>query len=158
MPYNYVVPANSILVHGVPLNEEFIAAPGSAILPGDVVEFDVSYCADGEAKIVESPANSENTIGIAIPSHEGDVDDVYAVNDPVRVINGDVIVRLRLAANNAITCGDNLKTAASGEVQELDCEAGTDDPDENACLLVARARVSMASATVVQWLLAKLFI
>ena len=158
MPYNYVVPANAILVHGVPLNEEFIAAPGSAILPGDIVEFNTQYCADGEGKIVESPANSEHTLGVAEQSHEADRDTVYTAGDPVRVINGDIIVILRLAAGNAITCGDNLKTAASGEVQELDCEAGTDDPDENACLLVARARVSLGSSTLVQWILAKLFI
>ena len=158
MPYNYVAPANGILVHGVPLNEEFIAAPGSAILPGDLVEFDTGYCADGEAKIKEAAANSEHVLGVAEQSHEGDRDDVYTVADPVRVINGDIIVLLRLAANNAITCGDNLKSAASGEVQELDCEAGTGDPDENACLLVARARESKASATVVQWIIAKLMI
>lgn len=158
MPQNYVMPANAILVHGKPLDEEFEAAPGSAILPGDLVEFNTSYCADGLAKIKECAALSEHALGFAELAHDGDKDDVYTAGDAVRVLNGDIIVAARLAAGNAITCGDNLKPADSGELQELDCEAGTSDVDENACLLVARARMSLASATTVQWLIVKCMI
>lgn len=150
-----MLPANAILIHGVPLWEEFEAAPGSAILPGDVVEFNRSYCADGEAKIKECAANSELFLGVAEQSHEGDKDDAFSAGDQVRVMNGDIIVALRLVASQAITCGDLLKPAASGEVTVLDCEAGTTDPAENACLKCAQARQSKASATTVQWLAAK---
>ena len=162
MAQNYVMPANAILIHGKPLDEEFEAAPGSAILPGDLVEFNTAYCADGLAKIKECAALSENALGFAEQAYNGDKDDVYTITDgvgqAVRVMNGDIILAARLAAGNAITCGDNLKPAASGELQELDCEAGTDDPDDNACLLVARARESVASATVVQWIIVKCMI
>lgn len=151
------MPAQTILIHGVPLWEEFTAAPGSAILPGDVVEFNRSYCADGLAKIQECAANSELFLGVAEVSHEEDhdEDDAFAAGEQVRVMNGDIIVRLRLNANQAITCGDLLKPAASGEVTILDCEGGTHDPDENPCLKCAQARQSKGSATVVQWLIAK---
>lgn len=157
MPQNYVMPANAILIHGKPLDEEFEAAPGSAILPGDLVEFNTAYCADGLAKIKECATLSEHALGFAEQAYDGDKDDVYAAGEAVRVMNGDIIVAARLAAGNAITCGDNLKPAASGELQELDCEEIL-DVENNACLLVARARMSLASATVVQWLIVKCMI
>ena len=158
MPQNYVMPANSIIVHGKPLDEEFEAAPESAILPGDLVEFNTDYCADGLVKIKEAAVNTERALGFADTSHEEDDDHVYVAGEAVRVMNGDIVLKARLAAGNAITCGDNLKPAASGELAELDCEAGTSDPAENACLLVGRARMSLASATTWQWLIIKCMI
>ena len=158
MPQNYVAPANAILVHGKPLDEEFEAAPGSAILPGDLVEFNTSYCADGLAKIMECAVDSQNALGFAEQSHEDDRDDVFIAGEAVRVLNGDIIVSARLAAGNAITCGENLKPAASGELAELDCEMAATDSSHNACLLVARSRESLASATVVQWIIVKCMI
>lgn len=155
MPQNYVMPANSILIHGVPLWEEFEAAPGSAILPGDLVEFDTRYCADGEAKIMECAEGSEDFLGVAEQSHAGDADDAFSAGDQVRVMSGDIIVRMRLEAGNEVTCGDLLKPAASGEIQPLDCEAGTHDPADNPCLLAAQARASYSSATLVQWVIVK---
>lgn len=152
------MPANAILIHGKPLDEEFEAAPESAILPGDLVEFDTAYCADGEAKIKECAALSEHALGFAEQSHDEDKDHAFEAGEAVRVMNGDIILAARLAAGNTITCGDNLKPAASGELQELDCGPELWDADENACLLVARARESKASATVVQWIIVKCMI
>lgn len=155
MPQNYVMPAKSILVNGVPLMHEWEAAPGSAILPGDVIEFNTAYCSDGEQKIMESPANSEYFLGVAICEPWGDRTTVHSAGDQVRVYSGSIVVVLRLAAGNAVTCGDNLKTAASGEVQELDCEAGTDDVDSNACLRLGRVLNTYASLTVFQFIIVK---
>jgi len=156
MPQNYVLPANAILIHGVPLNEEFEAAPGSAILPGDIVCFGTNYCDGGNPRIKECPANHEKFLGVAEQSHEGDRDDVFTAGDQVRVLDGDIIFAARLAANITIICGDLLKTAASGEVTKFNCELVTSDPgNNNACLLVAQSRESKASATTYQWLIAK---
>jgi hypothetical protein len=158
MPQNYVMPANAILVNGVPLRHEWEAAPGSAILPGDLVEFNTNYCTHGEAKIKEAAALSELVLGVADvePWHPKTV--AYDAGDNVKVISGNIVVVLRLAAGNDVVCGDLLKPAASGEVQILDCEDGTDDPDENACLKMAQALNTYASATVMQFIIAKLFI
>jgi len=157
MPQNYVLPANAIKINGDPFEEEFEAAPGSAILPGDVVEFNTSYCANGEAKIKECAANSETFLGIAEQSHEGDKDDVFTAGDAVRVLSVKGVFAFRLAAaSGVIVCGDLLKPAASGEVTLLECETGTHDPAHNACLLVAQARETKSNSTVVQWIIAKI--
>ena len=155
MPQNFVLPANAVLIHGQPLLYEFEAAPTSAILPGDVVEFNQAYCANGEAKIKECAANSELFLGIAEQSHEGDRDDVFSAGDQIRVFAGVFVGAMRLAAANEITCGQLLKPAASGELAALDCEAGTHDPAENPCLLAAQALESKASATGMQWIIAR---
>jgi hypothetical protein len=160
MPQNYVLPANSIKIDGQPLIYELEAAPGSAILPGDVVEFNTSYCTDGMAKIKECGVNSEVFLGVAeqgminqglSTAKFGDVDEVFAAGDIVRVMAGVFVFKGRLAAGETITCGDLLKPAASGELAKLTCESGTSDPDENACLKAAQALTSYSSATVFQF-------
>jgi hypothetical protein len=158
MPQDYVIPANSIKVNGVPLRHEWEAAPGSAILPGDIVEFDTNYCTGGHSKIKECAANSEFAVGVAEVEPLNEKTDAYDASDQVRVLSGNIVVALRLAAGNAVTCGMNLKPAASGEVAVLDCEAGTNDVNSNACLRVAQALESHASATVMVWLVCKLLI
>ena len=158
MPQNYVLPANGILINGVPLRHEWTAAPGSAILPGDIVEFNTGYCADGEAKIMECAANSEFALGVAICHPLRTRTEAYDAGDDVRVLSGTIVFAGRLAAGNTITCGENLKPATSGELTELDCEAGTTDPAENACLRVAQALNSYSSLTVFQWCICKMHI
>ena len=158
MPQNYVLPANGVLINGVPLRHEWTAAPGSAILPADIVEFNTGYCANGEAKIMECAANSEFALGVAELEPWHDRTDVYDAGDDVRVLSGNIVFVARLAAGNTITCGENLKPAASGEVTELDCEAGTTDATENACLRVAQSLMSYGSLTVFQFIIAKMHI
>jgi hypothetical protein len=157
MPYGYVDPANAILVNGVPLWHEWIAAPGSGIYPGDVVEFDTNYCSDGEAKIKECTADSEKYLGVANQEPMYNRETVYDAGDPVMVMSGSIVVVLRLAANEDITCGDLLKPAASGEVAELDCEAGTSDVANNACLKFAQALKSYGTSTQMQFIIGRLY-
>lgn len=59
----YPVPAtNKILVGGVPLHMEFEAATASAILPGDLVQFNIPAT---DCNIKEGAADSEEIIGVA---------------------------------------------------------------------------------------------
>jgi len=164
MPQNYVLPAFATLINGVPLRHEFEAAVGSAILPRDLVEFDTNYCEDGKAHIKEASYCSENVIGVADQhpledeNYETPLTRAYTAGEAVRVLSGIIVVALRLAAGQTITCGELLKPSHSGEVRELDCESGTSDPYSNACLRVAQALASYASATVMQFIIAKLLI
>jgi len=145
-----VASSQSILVAGVPLEMEFEAA--GDIYPGDLVEFDTSDC----PRIKAATADSNGVIGVAdisMGSYTGrgakrTVN--YEAGDQVKVISGDILVMLRLAASNAITCGDHLQPAESGEVKPFVC--GTD----NDCQLVAQALESKAEDTTqMQWILAK---
>ena len=156
MPQDYVLPANAVLVNGVPLRHEWEAAPGSAILPGDLVCFDTNYCTGGQSKIKEAPADHEKVLGVADLAHSGNRDTVYAVSTFVRVLSGNIVVAVRLYNNVSIICGDNMKSAASGEVTKFVCEAGTVfSASTNPCLRVGQALASYTASTVYQWILMK---
>jgi hypothetical protein len=145
-------PDNAILFAGVPLEMEFEAS--GTILPGDVVEFDTADC----PKIKAGQADSDIILGVAdlapasatTPPRGSSRTVAYASGDQVKVISGPIIVMLRLAASEDITCGDHLQAAASGEVKEFVC--GTD----NACQLLAQSLETLSVNTLsFQWVLAK---
>jgi len=145
-----VAASQAILVAGVPLEMEFECT--GDIYPGDVVEFDTTAC----PKIKAGANETDGIIGVAdisMGSYTGRGAKrtvAYESGDQVKVISGDILVMLRLANSNAITCGDHLQPAASGEVKAFVC--GTD----NACELLAQAFESKSSNTLaMQWILAK---
>jgi len=159
MPQDAVPPANSIIIDGDPLWLEFEAAPGSAILPGDIVEFNTTYCTGGYSKVKEAALNTEGAIGVADVEPQYARDVPYVVGAAVLIACGTIHTLLRLAASQEITCGDHLKPAASGEVAKFTCyEATADWYGGNPCLMIAQATYSYASLTVFQFIKAKLLI
>ena len=159
MPQDAVPPANAIIIDGDPLWLEFEAAPGSAILPGDIVEFNTTYCTGGQSKVKEAALNTEAAIGVADVEPENARTVAHDAGDAVLIACGHIQTLLRLAAGNAITCGNHLKPAASGEVALYTCyESTTDWYGGNPCLMIAQALYSYSSLTVMQFIKAKLLI
>ena len=148
----YPVPTTrSILVGGVPLFMEFEQGDGTAILPGDLVQFN-SPGADCSVKA--GAADSEEIIGVANIHSVGTatpprgsargVD--YEEGDTVEVIRGSLTVMLRIEASQEIQCGEFVQAAASGQVKAYVC--GTD----NDCQRVAQALETIAQdTTTFQW-------
>lgn len=159
MPQDAVPPANAIIIDGDPLWLEFEAAPGSAILPGDIVEFNTTYCTGGYSKVKEAALNTEAALGVADVEPENARTVAYDAGDAVLIACGHIHTLLRLAAGNDITCGNHLKPAASGEVALYICyESTTDWYGGNPCLMIAQATYSYSSLTTMQFIKAKLLI
>ena len=143
-------PANGIVGAGVPIEMEWEAA--STITPGDVVEFDVTDC----PRIKAAADDAVGVLGvadIAMASATGagaKRGSPYLINMQVKVVSGDIFVMLRLAASNAIVCGDHVQPGGTGMVKKYIC--GTDE----ACQLLAQAVESKAEDTeATQWLYCK---
>lgn len=149
----YPVPSNnSIIVGSVSggFYMEFEAA--SAILPGDLVQFNSP--AAGDCTIKAGANNSEEIIGVAAispqsastPPRGGERATGYAAGDQVKVIRGTWAVMLRVAASEQIQCGEFVQPAASGEVKAYVC--GTD----NDCQRIAQSLQTLAQNTLsYQW-------
>jgi len=150
MPQGLVPALNKVEVGGVPLEMEWEAS--GEIYPGDVVEFDQTDC----PKIKAGTASSDGILGVAavsvgsITMRGAKRTVAYAASDQVKVICGPIVVMLRLAASADITCGDHLKAADSGEVDEYTCASDT------ACALLAQALETLSVNTLAfQWIMAK---
>jgi len=129
----YPVPTtHSIVVGGSPLYLEFEAATNSAILPGDLVQFNSP--GTGDCTIKEGAADSTEVIGVAnispqsatTPPRGGDRTTAYAAGDQVEVVRGPLTVMLRVATSEEIQCGEFVQPAASGEVKAYVCVTDND--------------------------------
>ena len=146
-----VKPSRAILVGGLPLFMEFEQGSGTAILPGDVVEF-TNPSADCTVKAAAT--DSAAAIGIAnihpvpgaTPPRGGDRLTAYEAGDQIEVISGPITVMLRIASSEEIQCGEYVQPGASGEVKAYVC--GTD----NDCQKVGQALETTAQdTTTFQW-------
>lgn len=142
---------HSILVGGEPHIEEFEAAIGSEIFPGDLVEFNNVDVYDKTIK--EAVVDSSAVIGVAdisvdnIGLRGGKRASHYNAGDVVKVIKGTINVMLRLTGAQDIDRGEMLQPAASGEVKAYEC--GTD----NACQLIAQSLEDKIGYTDQTWIL-----
>ena len=117
---------------------ELEAATASAILPGDLVQFNNP---PGDCTVKEGQADSDTIIGVAdlspqgavTPPRGGDRLTAYAAEDRVKLIRGPIAVMLRIASSEEIQCGEFVQPAASGEVKAYEC--GTD----NDCQRIAQS-------------------
>jgi len=151
MPQYPTPSTNSIRVSTEQSLEHEFEAYGT-IMPGDVVEF----VGGGDCRIRAGTDGSDTIIGVAVLAHASVTGrgsqrtSGYTTGDQVKVISGPVTVMLRLKAGEQIDCGDHLKAAPSGEVQEYTCAT------DNSCQLLAQALVALAQDTVnMQWLLCR---
>lgn len=142
---------NSIVVAGLPLYMEFEHGDGTAILPGDLVEFN-SPPTDCTVKAGQD--NSESIIGVAdispesatTPPRGGSRTVAYAEGDQVKIVRGPLLVMLRIATGQDIQCGEFVQPAASGEVKAYICVT------DNDCQRIAQAmETTEVSTTSFQW-------
>ncbi len=141
-----VSPAHAILAGGVPYFMEFAQGDGTAILPGDLVQFN-NPAADCTVKA--AVVDSTEVIGVAnihpvpgaTPPRGGERTKAFAEDDMVEIIRGSIAVMLRIKTSEEIQCGEFVQPAASGEVMAFIC--GTD----NDCQRIAQAMETTAQDT-----------
>jgi len=145
---SYPVPSsNSIVVGGLPLYMEFEAASGSAILPGDLVQFNSP--AGGDCTIKEGAADSTEIVGVAdispqsatTPPRGSSRTVAYAAGDQVKVVRGPLTVMLRVATSETIQCGEFVQPATSGEVKAYVCVT------DNDCQRIAQSLETLSQDT-----------
>lgn len=150
---SFPVPSNhSIVVGGLPLYMEFEAATSSAILTGDLVQFNNPGASD--CTIKEGVDNSTEIIGVAdispqsatTPPRGGDRTTAYAAGDQVKVVRGPLTVMLRVATSEQIQCGEFVQPMTSGEVKAYLCIT------DNDCQRIAQSLQTLTQLTTgFQW-------
>ena len=146
-----VQPAQMIKMGGEPLWLEYRQGSGTAILPGDLVQFTapgadctVKAAVTDSAEVIGVAAISP--AGIVTPPRGGDRVTAYAEGDSVRIMRGSVTCVLRIKTSEEIQCGEFVQPAASGEVMAFIC--GTD----NDCQRIAQALETIdQDTTTFQW-------
>ncbi len=114
MPQAIVKPTNQIVAAGDPLIIEMeigANATVAKVVPGRVVIFD-----DADQTVKECAAKATGWVGVTEVSPDGTTTTQPAVGDQVPVIVGDCLCVLTLLANENVTRGDKLVTAADGKV------------------------------------------
>jgi hypothetical protein len=114
MPQGVVKPSNQIVAYGDPLAVEMeIGANATAakMLPGRVVVFD-----DADQTVKEAGAKAASVAGFLEVAPEKKKTDAYAVGAQAKVVVGECLAVLTLLANENVTRGDNLVTAADGKL------------------------------------------
>jgi hypothetical protein len=114
MPQGIVKPANQIVAFGDPLAVEMeIGANATApkMLPGRVVIFD-----DADQTVKEAGAKAASVAGFLEIAPAKKKTDAYAIGDQAQVVVGECLAMLTLLANESVTRGDKLVTAADGKL------------------------------------------
>ena len=114
MPQGVVKPSNQTVAYGEPLMLEMeIGANATAadMKAGRVVIFD-----DADQTVKESGAAAANVVGFLEVDPAKTKSTAYAVGDQAKVVIGECLAVLTLLANEAITRGDALVTAANGKL------------------------------------------
>jgi hypothetical protein len=117
MPQFPVKPTNQVIAYGDPLRTEMKVganATAAKMLPGRVVIFD-----DADFTVKEAGAKAGVWMGVLDVAANKKKSDAYAVADPVMIIEGECYLLLTLLANENVTRGDKLVTAADGKAAKL---------------------------------------
>jgi len=114
LPQGVVKPSNQIIAYGDPLMVEMeIGANATAaeMKAGRVVIFD-----DADQTVKESGAAAANVVGFLEVDPAKTKSTAYAVGDQAKVVIGECLAVLTLLANESVTRGDALVTAANGKL------------------------------------------
>jgi hypothetical protein len=117
MPQGIVKPLNQILASGNPLTVEMevgATATAAKMLPGRVVVFD-----NVDQSVKECGAKEKGEVGFLDVVCVKKKTDAYAVGDQAPVILGECLAVLTLLANENVSRGDALVTAADGKLAKL---------------------------------------
>ena len=117
MPQGIIKPTSQIVALGNPLTVEMEVganATAAKMLPGRVVIFD-----DVDQTVKEAGAKAANEVGFmdAVADHKKT--GAYAIGYQVPVVLGECLAALTLLANENVTRGDALVTAADGKLAKL---------------------------------------
>jgi len=114
LPQGVVKPSNQIVAYGDPLNVEMeigANATEAQMVAGRVVIFD-----DADQTVKEAGAAAANIVGFLEVDPAKKKTDNYAVGDQAKVVIGECLAVLTLLANESVTRGDALVTAANGKL------------------------------------------
>lgn len=114
MPQGIVKPSNQVVAAGDPVVVEMeigANATVAKVVPGRVVIFD-----DADQTVKEAGAKAVNVVGFIEVSPDGTKTTEPAVGDQVPVVIGECLAVLTLLANETVTRGDPLVTAADGKL------------------------------------------
>jgi hypothetical protein len=117
MPQGIVNPTSQVVVSGNPLTVEMevgAAATAAKMLPGRVVIFD-----GVDQTVKEAGAKATNEVGFLDVVGSKKKTDAYAVGDQAPVVIGECLAILTLLANENVSRGDALVTAADGKLAKL---------------------------------------
>jgi hypothetical protein len=117
LPQGLVKPANQIIAFGDPLAVEMEVganATAAKMLPGRLVIFD-----DVNQTVKEAGAKAVGEVGVLDVVASKLKTDAYAVGNQAPVIIGECLLLLTLLANENVTRGDALVSAADGKVAKL---------------------------------------
>jgi len=149
---------NKILYAGQPNYQEMEIETQDTIAPGRLL---IKGTAQYQCKV--AGATSLEVIGVAdvmadrkltlmqTETAAGTPLDYYDAGDQIRVIRGDVIVKLLLLSGQTITVGERVEAAANGMVQ-------TETADGSGAAIGYAVENSTAPATCCEWILVKLII
>jgi len=124
MPQGLIQPANAILYAGQPVIQEMEVETVSEFCPGKLVIVDTE---DYQCQV--STNGSVIVLGVAdVPSDEkltdyitesaaGTVTTTFTAKDQIRVLRGDIVVKLMALSGETIAVGTKLVSAANGLVK-----------------------------------------
>lgn len=123
MPQGLIQPANAILYAGQPEIQEMEVETVTQFCPGKLVIVDT---ADYQCQVAGAAAS--DVLGVAdVPSDQkltlyytesagGAVTKTFTAKDQIRVLRGDIVVKVILKSGSSITVGERLVAAANGMV------------------------------------------
>ena len=114
MPQGIPKPSNQVVAVGSPLKVEMEVganATAAKMLPGRVVIFD-----DTNDSVKEAGAKADNVVGFLDVAPDKLEADNYAVGNQAMVVVGECVAAMTLLANENVTRGDPLVTAADGKL------------------------------------------
>lgn len=116
----FIRPTNKVLVAGNPIVDESLTE-GTSIKPRLLV-----VKGTGDHQVSLAGAGAANVLGAVDYDSRYKIDDAFPDAHSVRVLKGNIVVVLILAASQTITKGQKLMAAANGEVQAFSAAAAGD--------------------------------
>ena len=124
MPQGLIQPANAILYAGQPVIQEMEVETVSEFCPGKLVivdteDYQCQVATVGAATVLgvaDVPSDKKLTDYIT-ESAAGTVTTTFTVKDQIRVLRGDIVVKLMALSGETIAVGTKLVAAANGLVK-----------------------------------------
>ena len=134
MPQGLITPNNSILYAGQPEIQEMEVETVGEFCPGKLVIVDT---ADYQCQV--AGVDASDVLGVAdvpsdqkltayfTPSAGGAVTKTFTAGDQIRVLRGDIVVKVILLSGETITVGERLAAAANGMVKAITADGPAED-------------------------------
>jgi len=126
VPQGLIQPSNAILYAGTPLTQELEVLTVTNFAPGRLVvrdtnEWDCKACAGAASLevlgVADVPSDKKLTDMQANETVSGAPTTTFTAGDQIRVLRGDIIVKLLLLSGETITIGERVESTATGMIQ-----------------------------------------